>query len=113
MMTWPTWWLAVAALALAVTRIVARWGAVRYGLRFLHLAQLPPDLGLGGVAQGTVVVALGMNFEILYGGTLGGAVMTTVLLGLGIATLAAPWCMTRALAPPPLTAPPPSPEVTA
>jgi hypothetical protein len=110
MLTWPTWWLAVAPLFLAVTRIAARWGAVRYGRALLHLEQPPPHLGLAGVAQGTVVVALGMNFEILYGSTLGGAVMTTVLLGLGIATLAAPWCMTRALAP--LTAPPPSPEVT-
>jgi len=103
LLTYPTAWLLVAALALVGVRAAARWGAVRYGRRPLHLEALPPDLGLAGVAQGTVAVALAMNFFILYGAAAGGPVVTTALVGLGLNLLLAPAAMTRALRPPPLT----------
>jgi hypothetical protein len=72
---------------------------------------LPPDLGLAGVAQGAVAVALAMNFFILYGPSAGGPVVTVALVGLGLNLLMAPAAMTRALRPAPLTTPPAAPEV--
>jgi len=111
-LSYPTAWVLVAAAVLVAARAASRWAAVRYGRRPLHLDMLPPDLGLAGVAQGTVAVALAMNFFILYGPAAGGPVVTTALVGLGLNLLLAPAAMTRALRPPPLTTSPASPEVT-
>ena len=112
-LTFPTPWLLVAAVVFAAARAASRWATVRYSRRPLHLDQLPPDLGLAGVAQGTVAVALAMNFFILYGPVAGGPVVTTALVGLGLNVLLAPSAMMRALRPPPLTTSPATPEVTA
>jgi hypothetical protein len=114
MLTFPTFWLLAAALALVWARVVARWLAVRVARHPLGLARvLPPDLGLAGVAQGAVAVALAMNFFILYGSSAGGPVVTIALVGLGLNLLMAPAAMTRALRPAPLTTPPAPPEVRA
>jgi len=112
LLTYPTAWLLFAALILVAVRAAARWAAVRYGRRPLELEALPPDLGLAGVAQGTVAVALAMNFFILYGAGAGGPVVTTALVGLGLNLLLAPAAMTRALRPAPLTMQPAGAEVT-
>lgn len=115
LLTFPTYWVLVAALALAAARVVARWLSVRLARAPLGLARvLPPDLGLAGVAQGGVAVALAMNFFILYGASAGGPVVTIALVGLGLNLLVAPAAMTRALRPArALTGPPAAPEVTA
>ena len=113
LLTFPTFWLLVAALLLVWARTVARWLAVRLARAPLGLAHfLPPDLGLAGVAQGAVAVALAMNFFILYGPSAGGPVVTVALVGLGLNLLMAPAAMTRALRPAPLTTPAAASEVT-
>lgn len=115
LLTFPTYWLLAAALLLVGARAASRWLAVRVARRPLGLSRvLPPDLGLAGVAQGAVAVALAMNFFILYGAPAGGPVVTVALVGLGLNLLLAPAAMTRALKPAPaLTTPPAAPEVTA
>jgi len=113
LLTVPTLWILVMAVLLVWARAVARWLAVRVARGPLGLSRvLPPDLGLAGVAQGTVAVALAMNFFILYGATVGGPVVTIALVGLGLNLLMAPAAMTRALKPAPLTAAPAAPEVS-
>ena len=115
LLTFPTVWVLPAALLLVWARAVARWLAVRLGRIPLGLTRvLPPDLGLAGVAQGAVAVALAMNFFILYGPSAGGPVVTIALVGLGLNLLLAPAAMARALRPgPALTTSPAAPEVTA
>lgn len=113
----PTPWVLAAAVALAGVRVAARWAAVRGLGRAVRLdGLLPPNLGLAGVAQGGVAVALAMNFFIVYGTAAGkaagGALVTTVLVALGLAQLAAPMAMQRALAPRRLTPAPAGTEVT-
>lgn len=113
LLTVPTLWILVMAVLLVWARAVARWLAVRAARGPLGLSRvLPPDLGLAGVAQGAVAVALAMNFFILYGATVGGPVVTIALVGLGLNLLMAPAAMTRALKPAPLTAAPTAPEVS-
>ncbi|HEY6784488.1 MAG TPA: hypothetical protein VI159_06020, partial [Gemmatimonadales bacterium] len=113
LLTVPTLWILVMAVLLVWARAVARWLAVRVARGPLGLSRvLPPDLGLAGVAQGAVAVALAMNFFILYGATVGGPVVTIALVGLGLNLLMAPAAMTRALKPAPLTAAPTAPEVS-
>ncbi len=78
-----TVWLLLAALLLGVVRIATRWAAVRYGREWLHVADVPPNLGLATVAQGSVAVALGLSFNLVYAGA--GTILTTVLLGVALA----------------------------
>jgi hypothetical protein len=114
LVTFPTFWLLPAALILVWGRAAARWLAVRVARVPLGLSRiLPPDLGLAGVAQGGVAVALALNFFILYGAASGGPVVTIALIGLGVNLLMAPAAMSRALRPAPaLTTPPVASEVT-
>lgn len=113
LVTFPTYWIVPAALALVGARAASRWGSVRVARGPLGLARLlPPDLGLAGVAQGTIAVALALNFYILYGPADGGPVVTIALIGLGLNLLLAPAAMTRALKPAPLTAPAAAAELT-
>src|SRR2546422_11762351 len=77
----------VAAPLGAVARIAAKWAAVRYGRGLLQLTAVPPDAGLATAAQGAAAVALGLNFAVMYDG---GGVLTTVVLGVAVAQLAAP-----------------------
>ena len=93
LLTLPTVWILVAVPLLAATRAAAKWGASRYGSTALRLGGAPPNVGLGTVAQGGVAIAMGLNFLISYGdgGTgVGGALLTTVVLGVAAAQLAAP-----------------------
>jgi hypothetical protein len=78
----PTLWLVPAVLLLGVLRVAARWAAVRYGRVWLSVPGLPPHFGLATVAQGGVPLALAVSFNLIYvGAGDGGAVLTTVLLG--------------------------------
>ena len=109
----PTWWILVAAPLLAAARAVAKWAAVRYGSAALRLQGFRPDFGVGTVAQGGVAIALGLNFDLMFGGDgtgAHGALLTTIVLGVAAAQLAAPRLMALALrtataipAPAPLT----------
>ena len=110
LLTLPTLWILVAVPLLAAARAAAKWAAVRYGSVALHLAGLPPNIGLGTIAQGGAAIALGLNFFITYGGEgtgAGGALLTTIVLGVAAAQLAAPPLMALALrtAPPSSAAP--------
>ncbi|PYP45773.1 MAG: hypothetical protein DMD42_05045 [Gemmatimonadetes bacterium] len=96
LLTLPTGWLLVAVPLLAAARAAAKWLAVRYGSLAL-LAGLPPNAGLGTVAQGGAAIALGLNFLMTYGGVGGGGVLTTVVLGVATAQLIAPLLMGLAL----------------
>ena len=89
----PTVWLVPAALLLGLVRVAARWAPGRF--------VLPPHLGLGTIAQGGIVVALGLSFDLTYDGVAprSGAIVTTVLLGVALAQAAAGPLMALALRP--------------
>jgi hypothetical protein len=100
LLTLPTLWILAAAPLLAVARAATKWVALRYGSGALHLERLPPNVGLGTVAQGSAAIALGVNFVITYGseGTgARGALLTTIVLGVAAAQLAAAPLMALAL----------------
>lgn len=114
LLTLQTPWILVAALLVALVRVAAQWGAVRFGHAALRLHGIPPHAGLATVAQGATALALGVNFFMMYGGratavTGGAAVLATVVAGVAVAQLAAPALLTLALraGPAPLT---PAPE---
>ncbi len=99
-------WLLIAVPVLSALRVVAKWAVVRFGRQPLRVAELPPHLGLAAVAQGGVAAALGINFFLTYGDAAPGparAMVTTVLLGVTLAQVAAPALMGRALRVPRLT----------
>ena len=100
-LTLPTAWILVAVPALAAARAVVKWAARRYGSVALSLDGLAPNAGLGTVAQGAVAIAMGLNFVMVYGdggtGGSGGGLLTTIVLGVAAAQLAAPPLMTLAL----------------
>jgi hypothetical protein len=111
----PTLWIVPAAAVLAGLRIAARWAAGRYGRRLTGDPGLPRDVGLAGIAQGGVALALGINFLLIFRGSgapAADAVLTTVVLGIVVAQLAAPVFMNRALRAPELTASPTPAEVS-
>jgi hypothetical protein len=100
LLTLPTLWILVAVPLLAVARAAAKWAAVRYGSVALRLGGFPPNVGLGTVAQGGAAIAMGLNFFITYGSEGMGAsnaLVTTIVLGVAAAQLAAPPLMTLAL----------------
>src|SRR3989454_12807749 len=100
LLTLPTPWVLIAVPLLVAARAAAKWAVVRYGSVALHLAGFPPNGGRGTVAQGGVAIALGLNFCIAYGGEPGGAsgaLLTTIVLGVAVAQLAAPPLMALAL----------------
>ncbi len=87
------------------------------GRAALRLTEFPPHVGLGTVAQGGAAMALGLNFFILYGGRgtgAGGAVLTTIVLGVALAQLVAQPLLALALksGPTPLTPAPALPELS-
>jgi len=101
LLTLPTVWILVAVPLLAAARAAAKWAVARYGVA-LRLAGASPDVGLGTLAQGGAVIALGLNFFTTYGGEStgasgGGALLTTIVLGVVAAQLAAPPLMALAL----------------
>ena len=100
LLTLPTWWVLVAVPLLAAARVAAKWAVVRYGGVALRLAGSPPNVGLGTIAQGGAAVALGLNFFIAYGGEstgTSGALLTTIVLCVAAAQLAAPPLMALTL----------------
>jgi len=130
LLTLPTVWILAAVPVLAALRVGARWASARYARVALKLRDVPPHIGLGTVAQGGTALALGINYFLMYGGRpdtpgggigstggaagAGGAVLTTIVLGIALAQLAAPTLMqlaSRAVAAP-LTPATVSPELT-
>jgi len=110
LLTLQTPWILVAAPLVALVRVAAQWGAVRFGRAALRLHGIPPHAGLATVAQGATALALGVDFFMMYGGratgVVGGpAVLATVVGGVAVAQLAAPALLTLALraGPAPLT----------
>ena len=100
----PTLWLVPAALVLGTVRVAARWAAVRVGRAWLRVPGLPPHFGLATVAPGSVPIALAVSFNLIYvGAGRGGAILTTVLLGVALAQALAA-LVARALAPRPAPA---------
>jgi hypothetical protein len=100
LLTLPTLWILIAVPLLAVARAAAKWAAVRYGSVALRLGGFPRNVGLGSVAQGGAAIAMGLNFFITYGSEGTGAssaLLTTIVLGVAAAQLAAPPLMTLAL----------------
>ena len=100
LLTLATPWVLIAVPLLVAARAAAKWAAVRYGGVALYLAGVPPNAGLGTVAQGGAAIAMGMNFFVAYGGQAGGtngALLTTIVLGVAVAQLAAPPLMALAL----------------
>jgi hypothetical protein len=84
-------WLGFVPL-LVTLRIAAHWASVRYGRGALRLRHIPPDGGLGTVAQGGAVLALGVSYRLTYGfmSEASGAVLAIVLGSVLLAQLAAP-----------------------
>src|SRR6266516_2365749 len=136
LLTLPTVWILAAVPVLAALRVGARWASARYARVALKLRDVPPHIGLGTVAQGGTALALGINYFLMYGGRpdtpgggigstggaagagcagdAAGAVLTTIVLGIALAQLAAPTLMqlaSRAVAAP-LTPATVSPELT-
>ena len=113
-LTLPTAWLLVAAPLLGLVRIAAKWGGVRLGREATRRREIPPLAGLVTVPQGATALALGLGFFIQYGGVAGAAVLTTVVLGVAVAQLAAPPLVALALRQPPapLTRAPGTPELS-
>ena len=100
LLTLPTLWILVAVPLLAAARAGAKWAVVRYANVPLRLGAFPPNVGLGTVAQGGAAIAIGLNCFITYGseGTgASGALLTTIVLGVAAAQLAAPSLMLLAL----------------
>ena len=91
-----TLWIPAAVAVLGVLRAGARWLSVRYARVALSLRDLPPQLGLGTVAQGGTALALAVNYFLMYGGRAetgpdaGAAVLTTMVLGVALALFTAP-----------------------
>ena len=112
----PTAWMLVAALLVFGSRALAKWLAVRYGRPALGLAHLSRDWGLGTIAQGSAVVALGVSYALLYGRE-AAPLLTTIVLLVAAAQLAAPPLLALALRPesraPALTETEAPPEVSA
>ena len=79
-----TAWLLLAALVLALIRVVVRWVTVRFGLdqvdpvwRLLPFAP-PPEFSHSVIRQGATAVALAAGFDLVRGSP--GAMLVTVLL---------------------------------
>ena len=79
-----TAWLLLAALVLALIRVLVRWVTVRFGLdqvdpvwRSLPFAPLP-EFAHSVIRQGATAVALGAGFDLVRGSP--GAMLVTVLL---------------------------------
>ena len=105
-------WLLVAVPVLAALRVLGKWAPVRWARGILVPAFLRRDAGLATVAQGGIAIALAVNYSIAHGGAAAGNVVTTIVLGVVCAQLAAPPLMIRALRSPP-TAPPRAPSPAA
>ncbi len=115
LLTLPTVWILVAVPLLAAARATAKWAAVRYGSVARRLAGGPPNVGLGTTAQGGAAIAMGLNFFITYGGEgtgSSGAVLTTIVLGVTAAQLAAPRLMALALQTTPASSAAPAPSTS-
>jgi len=125
LLTLPTVWILAAVPVLAALRVGARWASARYARVALRLRDVPSHIGLGTVAQGGTALALGINYFLMYGGRpdtpgggiagdAAGAVLTTLVLGIALAQLAAPTLMRLAsrAVPAPLTPATISPELT-
>ena len=114
LLTLPTAWILVAAPLLALVRVAAKWGGVRFGREAARRREIPPLAGLITVPQGATALALGLGFFIQYGGVGGPAVLSTVVLGVAVAQLAAPPLVALALRedPPPLTRAPETPDLS-
>ncbi len=111
-LTLPTVWILGAVLAFLALRVAAAWAAAHIGRLALRLPSSPQGAGLGGIAQGLTAIALGANFLVLAGGAgsgTGGAMLTTIVLGVAAAQLVAPPLMKLA----PLTPAAAVPELSA
>ncbi|HYL22589.1 MAG TPA: hypothetical protein VEU74_12560 [Gemmatimonadales bacterium] len=91
----PTVWILLVVPVLFGVRAVVKWAVVHYGRAPLGLAR-SRDLGVGTIAQGGAVVALGVSYALLYGGS-GGALLMTIVLLVAAAQLAAPPLLAFAL----------------
>jgi len=111
----PTIWVLAAAPILWALRTAAKWAVVRYARDPLHLGAIPPHLGLATTAQGGLAIALGASFLLADGPTsgTGSPLLTTIVVGVVLAQLAAPPLMRLALRPAALTGRAPGPELTA
>ncbi|HEV8380776.1 MAG TPA: hypothetical protein VGQ29_04275 [Gemmatimonadales bacterium] len=79
-----TVWVLLAALILALLRVLVRWVTVRFGLdqvdpvwRSLPFAP-PPEFAHSTIHQGASAIALAAGFDLVRGGT--GAILVTVLV---------------------------------
>jgi len=110
LLTLPTVWILPAALALAALRVGARWAVVRYGRAAFGALRLPTGVGIATAPQGGLALAVAVSFFLIDPGS--GALLTTVVMGVLFAQLAAAPLLARALRAPALTAPQPAAEVS-
>lgn len=100
LLTLPTLWILVAGPVLALVRAAGKWASVRYGRVALKGIAVPPQAGLGTLAQGDASVALALTWFLSYGTQnpgAGGAVLTTILVGVAVTLIAAPAALELAL----------------
>jgi hypothetical protein len=106
----PTPWLLAVVVLFAGARVAAKWAGTRGAIAVEPRGALPANLGLGLVAQGGIVMAMGVSFFLLQGETAAGrGFVTATVLGVAIAQATAAPLLGLALAPPQLT---PGPRVS-
>jgi len=110
LLTLPTVWILPAALALAALRVGVRWVVVRYGRSALGALRRPAGVGIATAPQGGLALAIAASFFLIDPGS--GALLTTVVVGVLFAQLAAPPLLARTLRAPALTAPRPAAELS-
>ena len=111
LLSMPTVWILLMAPVLFGVRAVVKWAVVRYVRAPLRPPQGSGAMGLGTIAQGGAVVALGVSYAGMYGG---GALLTTIVLLVAAAQLAAPPLLAFALRASPIaTTSPPMAEPSA
>ena len=103
-------WILPAALALAALRVGVRWVVVRYGRSALGALRRPAGVGIATAPQGGLALAIAASFFLIDPGS--GALLTTVVVGVLFAQLAAPPLLARTLRAPALTAPRPAAELS-
>src|SRR5207247_4194617 len=89
LLTVPTVWILPAALALAALRVGGRWVVVRYGRSALGALRRPAGVGIATAPQGGLALAIAASFFLIDPGS--GALLTTLVVGVVFAALAAPW----------------------
>lgn len=113
LLTLPTAWILLVVPFLGGVCAAAKWAAVRFGRAPLGSPEAPRDVGLATIAQGGVVVALGLSAGLLYGGALLATIVLLVAASVVSARPLAVFALRAQSASPPLTRSTASAELSA